>query len=252
MPRIGAVYHELMQKLGYRQYMAQGGDWGSFIVRSMAQAHPEACLAAHVNMLMALPPKPTQNPLTLLWLVLRWFSADEKKRLGRMMWWMEDESGYSKIQGTKPQTISIALLDSPVGMLAWLRDKLEQLIEPGYVWDKEMVITWTMLYLLSESSWHARIYKESIPKLREQVMEKAIGKEVAFGASCFPYDVGYVPRWWAQTTVASNIVFWKEHTSAGHFPSVERPDLLKGDIWEFVGSLPEQTRRRLQGASAKL
>ncbi|KAF9049965.1 epoxide hydrolase domain-containing protein [Panaeolus papilionaceus] len=252
IPRIAEVYHRLMLKLGYTHYIGQGGDWGSFIQRSIAIAHPEACLGIHLNMIMALPPAPTQNPLTLLWLILRWFTDEEKKRLGRMKWWMDDESGYSRIQGTKPQTISLALLDSPVGMLSWIREKLEALITPGYIWDKEKVITWTMLYLLSDSSWHARIYKESIPGLRQQVLEKKVPSGVAFGASMFPYDVGYVPVWWAKASVAENITLWKEHDKGGHFPSVEYPSLLMNDIWEFVGGLPASTRQLLSSRSSKL
>lgn len=235
-----------MLRLGYTHYIGQGGDWGSMILRSMAQSYPSSCRGIHINMIMALPPKLLQNPLTLLWLVLRWFTSQEKKQLSRLQWWMTKESGYSRIQGTKPQTISYALLDSPVGMLAWIREKLESLIEPGYVWDKEMVITWTMFYLLSESSWHARIYKEAIPALRDQVLNKKISSNVAFGASAFPYDVGYVPLWWAKATVAENIIFWKEHENAGHFPAVECSEVLKDDIWEFVGSLPQDTCQALK------
>jgi hypothetical protein len=219
------------------------------VSRAMALAYPEYCLAIHLNMIIGLPPSPFKNPLTLLWLVLRWFTPEEKKRLGRMQWWMKEESGYSRIQGTKPQTISYGLQDSPVGMLAWIREKLEALIQPGYIWDKERVITWTMLYLLSESSWHARVYKEAIPALRTQVLDKCIPAKVAFGASCFPYDVGYIPIWWAKATVAKNIVFWKEHEQGGHFPSVECGDVLKQDIWDFVGSLPAETQRLLKTSS---
>ncbi|KAF8904475.1 epoxide hydrolase domain-containing protein [Gymnopilus junonius] len=239
IPRIGSVYHKLMLNLGYTKYIGQGGDWGSMILRSMAISYPDSCVGIHLNMIMGLPPSPLKNPLTLLWLVARWFTADEKKRLARMQWWMKEESGYSRIQGTKPQTVSYGLLDSPVGMLAWIREKLESLVQPGYVWDKELVITWAMFYLLSGSSWHARIYKEAIQALRQQVLEKRVPATVSFGASCFPYDVGYIPIWWAKATVAENIVFWKEHLTGGHFPSIECGDALNTDILDFVSRLSD-------------
>ena len=70
--------------------------------------------------------------------------------------------------------------------------------------------------------------------------------KVAFGASCFPYDVGYAPLWWAKVSLAENIVFWKEHSHSGHFPSVECPEELKNDIWAFVGSLSKETRDSLK------
>lgn len=234
-----------MLTLGYTKYMVQGGDWGSIITRYIAQNYPESCMAIHVNMLFALPPSPYKNPLALLWLVTRWMTPEEKKRMGRMQWWSTKESGYYHIQSTKPQTISYALSDSPVGMLSWIRDKLELWVEPDYVWDKEMVITWAMLYLLSNSAWHARLYKQSV-YIEEKVLKRNIPANVAFGTSCFPHEIGYVPRWWAQASIADNIVFWKEHEKGGHFPSVECPEVLQSDIQEFVSLLPESTKQSLR------
>ena len=233
-----------MLTLGYTKYIVQGGDWGSMISRSIAQNHPDSCLGILLNMIFTLPPSPFKNPLALLRLVTRWLTPEEKKRLGRMQWWTTKESGYYHIQSTKPQTISYALLDSPVGMLSWIRDKLEVLVEPGYVWDKETVITWAMLYLLSNSAWHARLYKQSI--YLDEVLKQNIPAQVAFGATCYPREIGYVPKWWAQASVADNIVFWKEHDEGGHFPSIECPEVFRNDIQEFVSVLPESTKLSLR------
>ncbi|KAF9268480.1 epoxide hydrolase domain-containing protein [Marasmius fiardii PR-910] len=234
VPNIARVYHKLMLTLGYHHYLGQGGDWGSFVLRSMALQFPDACIGIHLNFIVCLPPSPLRNPVTLLWLILRWFTPDQKERLKRMQWWMKQESGYSRIQGTKPQSISYGLLDSPVGMLAWIREKLQSIVEPDYVWEKETCITFAMLYLISGSAAHARIYKENIPSLAEDVMGQKISSSVAVGVSCFPKDVGYVPRWWAEANSISNIVFWKEHAKGGHFPSVEVPDTLMADVQEWA------------------
>lgn len=142
--KFAVVLDALMQALGYRTYVAQGGDWGSMIARLMAINHPEACVGVHVNFLVATPPSPLWNPLEMAWLLLRRFSAGEKAKLQRMMWWHEKESGYYKIMGTKPTTISCALVDSPLGMLAWIREKLEPLVD-GYEWTDEECITWAMV-----------------------------------------------------------------------------------------------------------
>ncbi|KAF5352057.1 hypothetical protein D9758_009391 [Tetrapyrgos nigripes] len=243
--KIAATYHKLMQGLGYTHYVAQGGDWGSFISRSIALQFPDACIGVHLNFMIGLPPSAIRYPFKIFSLLVRWFTAEEKKKLARMQWWMKSESGYSRIQGTKPQTISYGLLDSPIGMLAWIREKLESLAEPDYVWDPEVVITWTILYLLSGSAWHARIYKVGINNLGKEVLSKTIATQVPLGYSSFPLDVGYIPQWWAVASVAENIVFWKEHAKGGHFASVECPEALIEDIQEFVRILREK------GGSAK-
>jgi len=241
-----------MIKLGYNKYLGQGGDWGSLIQRAIAQRHPESCLGIHLNFVLSVDPSPVKNPLTLLRVILRWFTPEEKKLLDRAQWWLKSESGYAQIQGTKPQTVSYGLLDSPIGMLAWIREKQQSLVTPGYVWDKEEPITWAMLYLLSNSAWHARIYKELVGgAVKEQVLDNLIPSSVAFGASIFPYDVAYIPIWWAKAVVSTNILFWKEHKTGGHFASVERPDLLKTDIWEFVSKLPAATKQELKSSGVE-
>lgn len=129
--------------------MAQGGDWGSIIVRIMGIDYPGSCLAVHVNMITAGPPTWWKNPLQLAYLIW-WATWQDKSKagslFGRMMWWQKEEQGYLEIQGTKPQTLSYALVDSPIGMLAWLRDKLEHLVDDDFVWAETTVITWTMVF----------------------------------------------------------------------------------------------------------
>ncbi|PPQ78355.1 hypothetical protein CVT25_011638 [Psilocybe cyanescens] len=245
VPRIGSVCNQLMLKLGYTKYIGQGGDWGSFVLRAMALSFPETCIGIHLNMLTAPSPSPLTHPFAYLRLLFGDFTADQKKRIQRSHWWLTDEWGYSEIQGTKPQTMAYGLTDSPVGMLSWLLDKMKPLVDPSYVWDPEIVITWTMLYLLSGSSWHARIYKYGATMLPAHLDNKVISDKVAFGASCFPYDVGYVPIWWAKATLAKNVVFWKEHSKGGHFAATESPEALQEDIREFVANLSGETRRSL-------
>ncbi|EAU91762.2 epoxide hydrolase domain-containing protein [Coprinopsis cinerea okayama7 len=246
--RIARVYHKLMVTLGYKHYVAQGGDWGSFILRSVAIQYPEAVVGLHINFPAAPIPSPLKNPITLFWLAIGWLTPEEKKRINRIKWFFEEESGYSKIQGTKPQTISHALLDSPIGMLAWIREKINAGVEPDYVWDKEEVITWTILYLLADSAGAARIYKAANAKtLAEEVLNPKISRQVAFGISSFPQEIAYMTRWWAEACVAENITYWKMHDKGGHFPAVEVPDRLLEDILGFVKSIPVERRSLLSG-----
>ncbi|KAL1743833.1 Alpha/Beta hydrolase protein [Schizophyllum fasciatum] len=221
---IASIYHKLMLILGYDHYLLQGGDWGSLITRIMAIQHPEACVGIHLNFLVAGLPSPLWEPITTARFAAGYFRNTLRIELGKK-WLMGSESGFSKIQATKPQTISYALLDSPIGMLAWIFDKLRALSTPGYDWDKARVITWTMAYLLSDSSGHARIYKYARRRMEQEVLGKLVPAEVAFGASAFPHDPAYAPQWLVRARIARNIVFYDDsHQVGGHFPSVEVPD----------------------------
>ena len=234
-----------MLTLGYKHYVAQGGDWGSIILRSVALQHPEAVVGLHINFPVAPPPKITKNPLGLLYLAMGWLTEEEKKQ-GKRFQWFQKDNGYSKIQGTRPQTISHALMDSPIGMLSWIREKMYLASDDGFEWDKELTITWTMIYFLSQSSGQARIYKSATPTLMAEVLSKKISREVAFGISVFPRDVAFMTKWWADAVIAENITFWRTHPKGGHFPSVEVPDLLAADLTEFVQSrIPEERKKLL-------
>ena len=146
------MVYTLMQRLGYPQFIIQGGDWGSMIARIVPIRHPEACRAIHTNMVVAAAPSPIWNPLDLARVILAFATKGrvgvtkfEWDMLARMRWWMDAESGYSAIQGTKPQTVNYALADSPLGMCCWLRDKVQFLVEDDFEWEDEEVITWAMV-----------------------------------------------------------------------------------------------------------
>lgn len=91
---MGKLYHQLMSDvLGYKTYVGQGGDWGSLILRGLAKEHPEACAGILLNMMVSSPPSPLQSPLKLAYLMLGWMTEEEKKRLGKLQWWIKDENG---------------------------------------------------------------------------------------------------------------------------------------------------------------
>ncbi|KAF4633047.1 hypothetical protein G7Y89_g5070 [Cudoniella acicularis] len=236
---IASINNKIMLNLGYSTYIAQGGDWGSMIARTMASNFPESCVAVHVNMMAAAPPSWWRHPLAFLWFVVWaiWMEKQKDGKLGRMLWWREEESGYAEIQGTKPQTISYALADSPIGMLAWLRDKMEPLVDDDFKWEDEDVITWAMMYLIPKSSAHAAIYTNfkgsKLKDFETYLLNKRIPPTVDFGASCFPKEVFNIPSFWARASISENIVFWREHARGGHFPSIERPHVLIQDIRDF-------------------
>ncbi|KUJ15802.1 alpha/beta-hydrolase [Mollisia scopiformis] len=249
---MAAVDQKLMLALGYTKYMAQGGDWGSIVARHIGLMYPESCLAIHVNLLFAGMPSFWKNPLTftyfMFWAARQDTSNKDASGLGRIKWWTSEESGYLEIQGTKPQTLSYGLIDSPIAMAAWLRDKMECLIDDGFEWSEEDTITWAMMYLIPGHSGHAQIYKNTKGKKMEaqkETLSTPISSKVDFGASVFPKDVMIIPRWWAEVDVASNFVYWQEHEKGGHFASWENPDVLVQDIREFTKKIRPSYRKEL-------
>ncbi|PPQ78365.1 LOW QUALITY PROTEIN: hypothetical protein CVT25_011648, partial [Psilocybe cyanescens] len=214
VPRIGFVFSQLMLKLGYTKYIGQGGDWGSYTLRSISPSFPNSGIGIRLNFLTALKSSPWKQPFAL-------FSAisPQIKRSTNVL------CGGSRMSGGmarfKPRTCRLY----------------------RYVWDPEVIITRTILYLLSRSSWHTRIYKEGIPQLPYQIYNKVISNKVAFGL--LSYDIAYLPIWWAKASLATNIVFWKEHSERGHYAATETLQTLK-DIREFVASSSEETRRSLR------
>jgi pimeloyl-ACP methyl ester carboxylesterase len=153
MRNIAAVDHKLMVALGYDVYVAQGGDLGTMVVEYMGMDYPESCVAVHVNGVFTGPPTWWRYPFHLVYLIIWaiWNRNRKDSQFGRLRWWLGEESGYSAIQGTKPQTLSYGLVDSPIGMLAWIREKVQFLVDDDYEWKAEDIITWTMVCFVSQS-----------------------------------------------------------------------------------------------------
>lgn len=249
---ISGVLAKLMHALDYDKFMIQGGDWGSMIGRLIATESPASVLGLHLNFVIGTPPSPVWNPLAVAKLARAYMfkgaglTEFERAMFERMQWWNEAEAGYQKIQGTKPQTLNYGLVDSPLGMLCWLREKVHFIVDrdAGFEWQDEEVITWAMPYILNGTAGHSEIYTV-IPKANggsgdgafvEKLFDSIIPRSVPVGASIFPKDVAFVPKWWAECKVAQNITFWKEREQGGHFPSVERPEDLVEDIRAFTAA----------------
>ena len=191
-----------MMMLGYDHYIAQSGDWGSMICRYLAADNPKACIGVHLNFIVALPPSALKNPLELFYLATRWMTPYQKKMIERMIWWRKEEHGYAEMMSTKPMTIAFALVDSPLGFAAWIRDKIEPLVD-DYEWTEDEVITlcmvsilplpsigitytYTQMYILPGNSAFANLYKEGVIGLKANILRRVIPSGVYFGASSFP------------------------------------------------------------------
>jgi len=235
------VCNKLMLALGYNEYVTQGGDWGSMITRKVAAVYggPHS-KAWHTNFPTVAPPEFSLNPLRLLTSLsmvfqLLWLSTPEWAGLRRSQDVQRTGLGYLRLQTTKPQTPGYALTDSPVGLLAWIYEKLVAWTD-GYPWDDDEVLTWISIYWFSRATPAAslRIYYEVasegalLPSVHDAVLPT-----IPLGFSFFPGELVNLPRSWLRRT--GNVVFESEHTMGGHFAAHETPELLVGDLRKMFG-----------------
>ncbi|KAI0795543.1 alpha/beta-hydrolase [Abortiporus biennis] len=234
MKKLAEVAHKLMLSLGYDEYVTQGGDVGFYVTQFQAlQYGGKHVKAWHTNFPVArTPPEFFQNPILYLTNLLPW-SDKEKAAAERTNWFMKEGTGYNLEQSTQPQTLGYSLADSPVGLLAWIYEKLVKWTD-DYQWTDEEVLEWISIYWFSRAGPAAslRIYYESnhgdnvIPKNRRW-------SPVPFGYSVFPKDLVVRPKSWCRTL--GNVVFERFHDDGGHFAAHERPDALVADVREMFG-----------------
>jgi epoxide hydrolase len=229
--RIARVWAGLMHRLGYHRYGAQGGDTGAIVSPELGRIDPEHVIGVHVNNLGTFP---SGDPAELSGL-----DAADQARLAFMDKWGRDMSGYAIIQSTRPQTLSYALTDSPAGQLAWIVEKFKEWTDPAAelpdnAVDRDLILTDVSVYWLTGTAGSAaRIYYEGARAWGQSQPRSP----VPTGVAVFPYDTTLRPL----AERDHNVVHWSEFSRGGHFAALEAPDLLVGDVREFV--LPTTTRR---------
>ncbi len=217
--RVARAFAELMGRLGYPRYGTQGGDWGSGIARAMAAAAPENVVAVHVNFLPTPPVEGVEPPL----------SEEDERRLERTRGMMRNRPGYQILHATRPQTISYALTDSPVGQLAWTAEKFTEWVDPASELDVDRVLTTVALYWLTGTAG-------SSARLTRETGIAANACPAPLGVAVFPHDIVLPVRPLAE--LAHRVEHWSEFSRGGHFPAMEAPDLLAGDIKAFFAGRP--------------
>ena len=221
--RIAGIEAALMQRLGYSRYGAQGGDWGSPVSTEVGRLDQDHCVGIHLNMVFA-PPPPDKKP-----------SADDRKRFAKQRRSIEEELGYSRIQGTKPQTLGYGLNDSPAGLAAWIVEKFRTWgdcdgdIESRFA--KDELLTNIMIYWVTQSATSAaRLYREAAQS--SGLPGQQLGRlETPTGIAIFPAEMSKPPRHWVERLY--NVQQWTEMPSGGHFAALEEPELLVDDIRRF-------------------
>ena len=228
--RIAGAFAELMGRLGYERYGAQGGDFGAFISPDLGRVAGDHVAGVHVNAAtMGFIPFGDVDEATL-----STFTDAEKVRFGRLNRFLSEGNGYFQIQGTRPQTIAYGLTDSPVGQLAWIADKFKEWTYPSEelperAIDRDRMLTNVMIYWLTATgASSAHIYYESMHSGNWPTPSA-----VPTGVAVFAEDVSI--RRYAEDNY--NIVQWSEFDRGGHFAAMEAPDLLVGDIRDFFREL---------------
>ncbi len=217
--KIGLEWGRLMAALGYRKYVAQGGDWGSMVTTQTALQDPEHCQAIHLNMVVAPPDPATMDKLSEL----------EQQALAGMQHYQQWDSGYSKQQSTRPQTLGYALVDSAAGQAAWILEKFWAWTDcngdPLNVLSKDELLDNVMLYWMTASgASSARIYWESFGKGGDMPTVST-----PMGGSIFPKEIFRTSRRWAEQRY-SNIVYWNELSQGGHFAAFEQPETYVSEV----------------------
>jgi len=228
--KMASIFNSLMtDTLGYKAYLAQGGDFGGTIATWLAYDFPKALAGIHINILITRHPDGPQT-------------QEEKEWQERFKKEQRIEDGYRTQQATKPQTLSYAMMDSPVGVAAWIIEKMRGWsdIKNGdieSVYSKDTLLSNIMVYLVTKTfntaSW---IYYGRREEGGRLLPKEDLPLKVPTAVALFPKEyLEWAPRSYVERIY--NVQRWTEMPKGGHFAALEQPDLLVKDIREFSRSL---------------
>ncbi len=233
--RIAEAWAVLMDRLGYDRYVAQGGDWGSMVSSRLAAHDPEHCVALHLNLVLGMPTD--DEPADP--------STTEQAAMADMATYLDEGSGYAKIQGTRPQTLSYALNDSPSGQAAWIVEKFREWTDCDgdleAAVDRDQLLATITLYWVTETAGSsARLYYES-----QHADTFGLGPwvEAPTGCAIYPREIMRPPRRWAEQLY--HVTRYTELERGGHFPTLEVPDLFVDDVRAFFAEGGPSGARRM-------
>jgi epoxide hydrolase len=222
--RVARAFVGLMDRLGYARYGAQGGDWGAQVTTRMATLDPEHCVGLHLNMPIAGPPA-EEVALT----------EEEQADLAVMARFQREDAAYAAVQGAHPQTIGIALDDSPVGLLAWIAQRFRDWSDCDGVlersFSRDRLLTNVMLYWVTRSfTSSARLYWET---MHSGVLGEPLEHvDVPTGVARFPKEeILRFPRSWVERRY--HVTHWTDMPRGGHFAAMEEPELFADDVRAF-------------------
>jgi pimeloyl-ACP methyl ester carboxylesterase len=223
--RIARAWAELMARLGYDRYGAQGSDWGTSVSTSLGQQDPEHVMGLHLVPPIAGPDPATLDDLT----------EYEREAMAWLKGYQQVDGGYSVLQATRPQTIGYGLVDSPAALCGWIVEKLWSWTDcdghPENVLTRDEILDNVMMYWLNAAgASSARLYWESFATVSKWLDEGTDDRvEVPAGCSIFPKEINRPSRRWAARRY-TDIRYWGEPAKGGHFAALEQPELFVQEV----------------------
>ena len=231
---IARAWAELMQRLRYTRYVAQGGDWGAPISSAMARQAPAGLLGIHIN-LPATVPAEIAKALNDGGPAPAGLSEQERAAFDALDTFYKKYRAYAVMMATRPQTIGYALTDSPAGLAAWMYDYNNG--EPERLLTKdEMLDDITLYWLTNSATSAARLYWENNNSILNAVQQKTAEIALPVAITVFPEEIYRAPETWARRAYR-NLIYFHEVDKGGHFAAWEEPQLFSEEIRAAFRSL---------------
>jgi len=231
--KIARMWDSLMQRLGYTRYLAHGGDWGAIVTQALGVQKLPGCVGIHITLPLAAPDVEQFPDIT----------EKEAAALAAFEYYQNHDSGYSKQQSTRPQTLGYGLADSPVGQMAWIIEKFAQwtdCVRNGYrhpenaVSRDDMLDTVMLYWLTNAGASSARLYWESFNSPDMSAIE------IPTGITLFPTEIMRLSQRWADQRFSQLLYFNDDIAEGGHFAALEQPETLARELWQWYTALNQQ------------
>jgi pimeloyl-ACP methyl ester carboxylesterase len=231
-PKVARAWDELMRRLGYTRYVAQGGDWGAIISEVMAIQAPAGLLGVHTNMPGTVPPDVVQLVRTRQPVPVG-FSVEEKAAYASLDVFYNHGFGYAEMMNTRPQTLGYALADSPAGMAAFFYEKFATWTHTGGEPERaftrdEMLDDISLYWLTNTGTSSSRSYWDAAQLGGGPFTAREILK-VPVAVTVFPGEIYQAPRSWTASTY-KNLIYFNKVDKGGHFAAWEEPELFAAEI----------------------
>jgi len=242
-PRIARAWTELMKRLGYTRFVAQGGDWGNAISEVMALQAPPELLGISTNMPATVPPE-VAKALQLGQPPAADLSADERRAWDQLDFFYKKGLGYAIEMNNRPQTL-YGIVDSPVGLAAWMIDhdaRSYELIARVFDGQSEgltrddILDNITLYWLTNTAISSARLYWDTRQLPAMGSFFDARGVKIPVAVSAFPDEIYTAPRSWAERAYPK-LLRYDQHDKGTHFAAWEQPEAITHDLREAFRSL---------------